>query len=97
MRLAIYARVSTREQTVDLQLETVRAYAKARSAEVVGEYLDQGVSGAKDRRPALDRVATPLRSGRSHDLTAGRYAASLGPTAMTSQRVALPLRSGRQP
>ena len=64
MRLAIYARVSTREQTVDLQLETVRAYAKARGAEVAGEYLDEGVSGAKDRRPALDRLLTDARRRR---------------------------------
>ena len=56
MRAALYARVSTTEQTVDLQLDGLREYAKARGLEVVGEYVDEGVSGAKAKRPALDRL-----------------------------------------
>ncbi len=56
MRAAIYARVSTTEQTVDLQLDGLREYATARGLEVVGEYVDEGVSGARAKRPALDRL-----------------------------------------
>ena len=56
MRVAIYARCSTQEQTVDLQLDGLRDYAKARGLEVIGEYVDDGVSGAKEKRPALDRL-----------------------------------------
>ena len=41
MRVALYARCSTSDQSVDLQLDALRDYAKARSLEVVREYLDQ--------------------------------------------------------
>ena len=61
MRVAIYARVSTSEQTVDPQLDALRAYASARQLEIVGEYIDEGVSGAKDRRPALDELMTKAK------------------------------------
>ena len=56
MRAALYARCSTSEQTVDLQLDGLRDYAKARGLEVVEEYVDEGVSGSKAKRPALDRL-----------------------------------------
>ena len=56
MRAAIYARCSTQDQTVDLQLDGLRDYAKARGLKIVTEYLDEGVSGARTKRPALDRL-----------------------------------------
>ncbi len=56
MRVAIYARCSTAEQTVTPQLDGVREYAALRGFEVVEEYVDEAVSGAKARRPALDRL-----------------------------------------
>ncbi len=56
MRVAIYCRVSTDEQTVAPQLDSLRDYAAARGLEVVEEYIDHGVSGSKDRRPALDEM-----------------------------------------
>jgi DNA invertase Pin-like site-specific DNA recombinase len=55
-RIALYARVSTSEQHVEPQLYALRAYAVARGLEVAAEYVDHGVSGAKDRRPSLDRL-----------------------------------------
>jgi DNA invertase Pin-like site-specific DNA recombinase len=55
-RAALYARVSTQEQHVEPQLHALRAYAEARGLEIAAEYVDQGVSGAKERRPALDRL-----------------------------------------
>jgi len=42
MRVALYARVSTSDQTVAPQLDSLRAYAAARGLEVVEEYLDMG-------------------------------------------------------
>jgi DNA invertase Pin-like site-specific DNA recombinase len=54
MRVALYVRVSTSEQTVEPQLDALRSYASARGLEILGEYIDEGVSGSKDRRPALD-------------------------------------------
>lgn len=60
MKLAIYARVSTQEQTADPQLDALRRYAVARGADV-GEYVDHGASGARARRPALDALLAAAR------------------------------------
>ena len=56
MRVALYARVSTRKQSVEPQLDTLRTYATARHLDVVEEYIDHGISGAKGRRPALHEM-----------------------------------------
>jgi DNA invertase Pin-like site-specific DNA recombinase len=39
-----------------LQLTELREYARARSFDVVGEFVDVGVSGARDSRPQLDAL-----------------------------------------
>ncbi len=65
MRVALYCRCSTLDQSVDLQLDGLRDYAKARGFAVVEEYVDEGVSGARARRPAVQC------SGR-HTVAAGR-------------------------
>ena len=54
-RAAIYARVSTLEQEPENQLDQLRSYVEARGWSAT-EYVDRGVSGAKDRRPALDEL-----------------------------------------
>jgi DNA invertase Pin-like site-specific DNA recombinase len=64
LRCAIYARVSTQDQTPDNQLLPLRAFAGARGWTVT-EYVDHGISGAKERRPALD---TMLKAARSRKL-----------------------------
>jgi len=58
--VALYARVSTSEQTAENQLLELRRYVQARGWKVV-EYVDSGVSGAKDRRPALDQLTAAVR------------------------------------
>ena len=63
MRAALYARVSTAEQSPDGQLEALRAFATARGWHAV-EYVDHGVSGAKERRPALDALVRAVRARR---------------------------------
>jgi DNA invertase Pin-like site-specific DNA recombinase len=55
-RVALYARVSTRDQNCELQLHELRQYAERRGWHIVGEYVDRGVSGAKDSRPQLNRL-----------------------------------------
>ena len=60
MRAAIYTRVSTLDQEPENQLQELRRYAQARGWETV-EYVDHGVSGARDRRPALDRLVADAR------------------------------------
>jgi DNA invertase Pin-like site-specific DNA recombinase len=63
MRAAIYARVSTIDQEPENQLGELRRYVEARGWSAV-EYLDRGVSGAKDRRPALDQLLADARRRR---------------------------------
>jgi DNA invertase Pin-like site-specific DNA recombinase len=62
-RAAIYARVSTSDQNCDNQLEELRRYVSARGW-TAAEYIDQGVSGAKERRPALDRLLADAKRRR---------------------------------
>jgi DNA invertase Pin-like site-specific DNA recombinase len=58
IRAAIYARVSTTNhgQDVNLQTREIEQFAQARGWRLVDSYLDLGISGTKDRRPALDRL-----------------------------------------
>lgn len=63
MRAAIYARVSTFDQEPENQLAELRRYAQARGW-TLAEYVDRGVSGAKDRRPALDQLLADARRRR---------------------------------
>lgn len=62
-RAAIYARVSTMDQTCENQLLELRRYCEARGWPTT-EYVDTGISGAKDRRPALDQLMTDARQRR---------------------------------
>lgn len=55
MRAAIYARVSTFDQQPENQLVELRRYVEARGWQAQ-EFVDHGVSGAKERRPALDEL-----------------------------------------
>jgi len=58
VRAALYARCSTHDkgQDPELQLTPLREYCQRRGFTVTGEYVDNGVSGMKDRRPQLDRL-----------------------------------------
>ena len=60
LRVGVYARVSTVDQTCENQLLELRRYVEARGWLAV-EYVDTGVSGAKDRRPALDQLTVDIR------------------------------------
>src|ERR1700738_4152287 len=51
MKAAIYARVSTVDQEPENQLQELRRYCEARGWTSVA-FVDCGVSGAEDRRPA---------------------------------------------
>ena len=58
MRTALYARVSTSDkgQDPEMQLRELREYCERRGWTISGEYVDIGVSGAKDSRPELNRL-----------------------------------------
>ncbi|MGE5082321.1 MAG: recombinase family protein [Acidobacteriota bacterium] len=56
-RVALYARVCTlNNQDPEMQLSELREYAAHRGWQIVEEFTDQGVSGCKESRPALNRL-----------------------------------------
>ena len=62
-RAAVYARVSTLDQDPENQLAELRRYVEARGWIGV-EFVDRGVSGTRDRRPALDRLIRDAKRRR---------------------------------
>lgn len=75
MKAAIYGRVSTidKGQDVDLQLRDLRNYAQARGWKIFREYIDNGVSGRKDKRPALDQLMNDARKKRFDAVLVWRF------------------------
>ena len=63
MNVALYARVSTDGQDPELQLSALRAHAANRGWVITDEFIDQGYSGAKEKRPALERLMKAAWSG----------------------------------
>lgn len=59
--VGIYVRVSTVEQTIDVQESDLKRYAEKRDWKIFKVYADRGQSGAKERRPALDNLLTDCR------------------------------------
>jgi DNA invertase Pin-like site-specific DNA recombinase len=66
MKTAIYARVSTvgLGQSTAMQLRDLRLLAERRGFEIVREYIDEGFSGARDSRPALDEMRADAKRGK---------------------------------
>jgi len=66
LRVALYGRVSTLDkgQDVNLQLNELREYSTRRNWHVAGEYVDSGVSGAKESRPELNRLMADAKKRR---------------------------------
>ena len=62
-RAAIYARVSTLDQTTENQLTELRDYIYTRGW-TAREYVDEGVSGSTESRPALDQLLRDARRRR---------------------------------
>jgi len=54
--IAVYARVSTSDQSTESQLLDLRHYVQNRGWKVYREFVDEGISGTKDSRPALDQL-----------------------------------------
>jgi DNA invertase Pin-like site-specific DNA recombinase len=63
-KVALYARVSTNDQKADLQIDALRQLARQRGWRVHAEYVDEGYSGTRDRRPALDRLMADAHKGK---------------------------------
>ena len=70
MRTALYARVSTLNgQHPEMQLSELREYGARRGWQIISEYVDEGVSGSRERRPQLDRLMSDAHR-RKFDLIA---------------------------
>ena len=67
-RIALYARVSTANGSQDpqMQLRELREYAQRRELQIVEEYIDNGISGSKESRPALNKLMADAH-GRKFD------------------------------
>src|SRR5213594_4283273 len=74
-RVALYARVSTKNngQDPETQLIALREYASHRGFEIIDEYVDVGISGAKDRRPELDRLMRDARRRKIDAVLVARF------------------------
>ena len=73
MRIAIYARVSTKDQSCELQVRDLRSYCAARGFDLVGEYVDVGQSGAKDSRPELNKLMDDARKRQFDAIVVWRF------------------------
>jgi DNA invertase Pin-like site-specific DNA recombinase len=73
MKVALYTRVSTQDQSVDMQLADLKRYSKERGLDVYKEYSDEGISGTKDRRPALDDLMEDARKKKFNAVLCWRF------------------------
>lgn len=73
MRVAIYARVSTKDQNCEMQMRDLRGYCTARGFTIIREYIDIGQSGAKDSRPQLNELMADARKRKFDSILVWRF------------------------
>src|ERR1017187_558329 len=73
MRVALYCRVSTKDQRCDMQMRDLRAYCSARGLTIIREYIDIGQSGAKDSRPELNELMADARKRKFDSVVVWRF------------------------
>ncbi len=73
MRVALYARVSTAGQNPEVQLTALRQHCAQRELTITEEFIDHGVSGAKEKRPALDRLNKTAWHGQFQAVLVWRF------------------------
>ena len=74
-RVALYARVSTLNhgQDPEVQLRELREFCQRRRFEIAVEYVDKGISGSRERRPALDQLMAICRKRLVDAVVVYRY------------------------
>ena len=72
-RVIAYLRVSTVEQVVETQELAIRRYCEAQGWTLGEVYADEGVSGAIDHRPALDRLKADVIKGKVDTLVVFKF------------------------
>jgi DNA invertase Pin-like site-specific DNA recombinase len=73
MRVVLYGRVSTAEQNAAMQMDELRAYCARRQWDVVEEFIDSGISGSKESRPALNRLLAEAKRRNFDAILVYRY------------------------
>jgi len=63
-RVALYARVSTSDQSTESQLLDLRRYVRERGWDIFREFVDEGISGTTDSRPALNELMNDAKKRR---------------------------------
>ncbi len=61
-KVAIYLRVSTKDQSTESQMTAIRIYCEQKNITNYIIYQDEGISGAKISRPGLDKMMIDIRS-----------------------------------
>src|SRR5258707_10530468 len=74
-RVALYARVSTLNhgQDPEVQLRELRSFCERRGFEIADTYIDKGVNGSRERRPALDKLMAACRKRLVDGVVVYRY------------------------
>jgi DNA invertase Pin-like site-specific DNA recombinase len=74
-RVATYARVSTANNGQDPTMQTreLDEYCERRDWKIVGEYVDSGISGAKDSRPELNKLMADAHRRRFDAVVVWRF------------------------
>jgi DNA invertase Pin-like site-specific DNA recombinase len=74
-RAALYMRISTKGhgQSLDTQAVALREYDERRGFQIVDEYRDEGISGSKDSRPALDRLMKDAKARKFDVVIVARF------------------------
>ena len=62
-RVAVYARVSTKEQSTEAQVAQLTTSCQARGWDNAAVFRDDGISGVRDNRPELDRLRQRMAAG----------------------------------
>jgi predicted site-specific integrase-resolvase len=75
IRAALYARISTLNhgQDPEVQLGELRDYCQRRGFTITHEYVDKGISGSREKRPALDRLMADCRKRLVDAVVVYRY------------------------
>ena len=72
-RVAVYARVSTSDQSTESQLLDLRRYVRERGWTLFKEYTDHGISGTTDSRPALNELMDAAKKRRFDTVLVWRF------------------------
>ncbi|GAX60923.1 transposon Tn552 DNA-invertase binR [Candidatus Scalindua japonica] len=72
-KVGIYARVSTKDQSVDMQLNDLERYSKERGLGIFKVYKDNGVSGTKETRPALSELMNDAKKRKFDTVLVWRF------------------------